>query len=59
MTRLEKLAMDLMLVYVTTPTRKRRDREELADALIMVGERDPQALGRAMRAAGFRAEDLA
>lgn len=41
------------------PMLAHREREELADALIMVGERDPQALGRAMRAAGFRAEDLA
>lgn len=56
--RIEARARRLLVLYLVTPRRNRRRREHLADLLVALGTLDPVALGRAMYAAGFRAEDL-
>lgn len=55
---LERFATTLVRLYLITPKRRKRARARIVDALAKVGRRDPDALGRALYEAGYRAHDL-
>jgi hypothetical protein len=57
-TALERFATTLLRLYLVTPKRRTRTRARIVDALAKVGRRDPEALGRALHRAGFRADHL-